>query len=424
LTSFPSCILPEQGKYGGKSPWRPGRAVTVGRYPQDMVGLRPSRRARCALFDLMVGGIVGAMVLLTLTNVGRAPYLTLIGAGMALAVLLRRRYPLSVMAVVSALALIQVIVYPPRYDPMPFDLAVLIAMYSVVKYTGHLWHAYLAAAVVAIGIAIEVARHASQGWYYAVPLYTAICAAVWLSGYTVRTRRLYVATLEERAATLERERENLARIAVADERAVIARELHDVVAHSLAVMIVQADGASYALDGDPEQARIAIKQVAATGRNALEDMRRLVGVLRGTASGSEAAADDRRRVGLDQVESLVDGARSAGLAVTVKAVGERPEAVPQAAQLTVYRLVQEALTNVLRHAGPAAVVELVIGYRPEAITLQVTDDGAGQLTGEPMRAGGHGLVGMRERVAVHGGSFEAGTRLGGGWQVAAEVPWA
>jgi signal transduction histidine kinase len=389
-----------------------------------MVTVRPTRRLRSALFDLMVGGVIGLLSLLVSTSRGRVAALILIGLGMAAAVVLRRWFPLSVMAVVSALALLQVILYPQGFDPMPFDAAVLIAMYSVVKYAKPLWHAYPAAFVVGIGITIETVRHGNRYWYFYAMVFVAVCGAAWLTGYTVRTRRLYVSSLEERAVTLERERENLARIAVADERAVIARELHDVVAHSLAVMIVQADGASYALDGDPEQARIAIKQVATTGRDALEDMRRLVGVLRGTAAGADDDTGDRRRVNLDQLETLVAGARSAGLAVIVNSVGERPGAIPQAVELTVYRLVQEALTNVLRHAGPAATVELVIGYRPRAVTVQVTDDGAGRLATEPVRPGGHGLVGMRERVAVHGGSFEAGTRLGGGWQVAAEVPWA
>jgi signal transduction histidine kinase len=212
---------------------------------------------------------------------------------------------------------------------------------------------------------------------------------------------------------------------VAQERATIARELHDVVAHSMAVMIVQADGASYALDRDPEQARVAIKQVAATGRDALEDMRRLVGVLRGGTDDEEAP--DRRRVGLDQLAALTDRARSAGLALSVTEDGDR-EPLPPALELTVFRVVQEALTNALRHAGPGARVALVLRYRPGLVRVEVTDDGAGALVGVApsgvrSSGSGHGLVGMRERVAVHGGSFTAGPRLGGGWELTAEVPW-
>jgi signal transduction histidine kinase len=247
--------------------------------------------------------------------------------------------------------------------------------------------------------------------------------------YTMRNRRLYVATLEERAATLERERDHLARIAAADERAAIARELHDVVAHSLSVMIVQADGGTYAFDRDPEQARRALSTVAETGRDALEDMRRLVAVLRSdsTSTGSSPEPeDDRRRITLDQLDALAERARSAGLAVRLASNGVRPS-LPAAVELTVYRIVQEALTNVLRHAGPGAAVELCLSYGPSEVSLSVVDDGGGLAGLVPVGAllpstAGHGLVGMRERISVHGGHFEAGPRPDGGWRVTATVP--
>jgi signal transduction histidine kinase len=243
-----------------------------------------------------------------------------------------------------------------------------------------------------------------------------------MGGLTVRTRRLYVAGLEERAATAERERDHLARIAVADERAAIARDLHDVVAHSLAVMIVQADGAGYALDAEPDQAQAAMKQVADTGRDALEDMRRLVGVLRGTGDGP-AVDDGHRRVTLDQLGALVERARSAGLPIDLEVSGVRPP-LPPGMELTVYRLVQEALTNVLRHAGSGARGRLTVRYSATSLEVEMVDDGGGILAGQPERPGGHGLVGMRERVAVHGGAFEAGPVLGGGWRVRAAIPLA
>jgi signal transduction histidine kinase len=386
------------------------------------------RRRRSALFDLMVAGLVALLVL-----PGRLGGIGLIGLGMAAALLPRRRYPLAVMAVVSSLGLLQVLLFPPSADPRPFDVAVLIAMYSAVKYGRRLWHGLLAAVPVVIGAVIEVARHLPtttaaggqwRSWGESLFFVLGLCAAVWLTAYTLRTRRLYVLGLEERAATAEREREHLATIAVAEERATIARELHDVVAHSMAVMIVQADGASYTLDQDPEQARIAIKQVAATGRDALEDMRRLVGVLRGAGADEDAGAADRRRAGLDQLATLADRARSAGLTLTVSE-DERPPLLPAAVELTVFRILQEALTNVLRHAGPGARVALCLRYRPGAVGVEVTDDGGGRLATESVRVGGagHGLVGMRERVAVHGGTFAAGPKLGGGWSVTAEVPW-
>ena len=415
-------------------PFRAGpgnRAGSTG-YPRAMRG-RLDRRWRSALFDLMVAGFIAFLAMLPIErHLPSGP--GLIGLGMAAALLVRRRRPLAVMAAVSALALLQVLLFPASADPRPFDVGVLVAMYSVVKYGRHLWHGLLAAVPVVIGAVIEVARHAvtrpgvsaAQVWGEQLFFVLGVCAAVWLTAFTIRTRRLYVLGLEERAATAEREREHLATIAVAEERATIARELHDVVAHSMAVMIVQADGASYAVDQDPEQARVAIKQVAATGRDALEDMRRLVGVLRGADSDSDpdAGAADRRRAGLDQVVTLAERARSAGLTVTLSE-DERPPSLPAAVELTVFRILQEALTNVLRHAGPGARVALFLRYRPGVVGVEVTDDGGGRLATESVRASGagHGLVGMRERVAVHAGTFAAGPRLGGGWSVTAEVPW-
>jgi signal transduction histidine kinase len=265
-------------------------------------------------------------------------------------------------------------------------------------------------------------------------LYLGVCGGIWLMGYTIRTRRIYVATLEERAATLEREREHLARIAVADERAAIARELHDVVAHSLAVMIVQADGGRYAFDSDPAQAREALTTVADTGREALDDMRRLVGVLRGTGTGPEP---DRQWVTVEQLDTLVERARSAGLTVVVEADGVPPPLAP-AVELAVHRIVQEALTNVLRHAGRHAKVTLSMAYGPEELALSILDDGgdrlglpgeaaplevtAREVTARRAAGPGNGLVGMRERVAVHGGRFRAGPRLDGGWSVEVTIP--
>jgi signal transduction histidine kinase len=389
-----------------------------------MAAPRLGRQVRSLLFDLLVSLLVVALTLISYPRQNHLLPLRLIGLGMAVALLGRRRYPLVVTAVVSALALQQVLWYPPDNDPLPYDVAVLIAMYSTVKYSPRLWQALAAAVPVAIGIGIELARHGARNTVFVAAFYLALCGGTWLGGYTVRTRRLYVAGLEERAATAERERDHLARIAVVEERATIARELHDVVAHSLAVMIVQADGATYALDGEPEQARVAIKQVAATGRDALEDMRRLVSVLR------SPDATPRQRLTLDELVAR------AGIPVDVRITGDRPE-LPAAVELTVFRIVQEALTNVLRHAGSGASVRLSIGYRPGSVEVEMVDDGAGTVADERWlgaaptsyaaaavdRPDGHGLVGMRERVLVHEGTFEAGPVLGGGWRVRADIPF-
>jgi signal transduction histidine kinase len=383
------------------------------------------RRRRSALFDALVAtgvaGLTGLGIFMRETPSNRM----ILGYAMAVAILFRRRWPLSTMAAIGTFALLQVIAFPPANDPLPFDLAVLVAMYSTVKYGRAMVDACLAAAVVATGIVIEVARHYGPNWWALALFYAGVCGGVWLMAYTMRNRRLYVATLEERAATLERELDHLARIAAADERAAIARELHDVVAHSLSVMIVQADGGTYAFDRDPDLARRALSVVATTGRDALEDMRRLVAVLRSSSSQAQGLDEDRRRITLDRLDALVDGARSAGLAVRFTESGTRP-ALTAAVELTVYRLVQEALTNVLRHAGPGASVALRLEYGQDAVGLSIVDGGAlvpvgAVLSSEPDRPG-HGLVGMHERVSVHGGHFAAGPVAEGGWSVTATVP--
>lgn len=387
-------------------------------------------QVRAFLFDLLVAA--GILVLTATLGIfaRHTPHSTmLLGCVMSAAMLARRHWPLSVMAVVGTAALMQVILFPPKDDPLPYDLAVLIAMYAVVKYGRRMLDAYLTAAVVATGIVIEVVRHPGN-WFLALLWYIGVCGGIWLMAYTMRTRRLYVVGLEERAATLEREREHLARIAVADERAAIARELHDVVAHSLAVMIVQADGGRYAFDAEPEKARDVLATVAATGREALEDMRRMVGVLRGTGNEGESAGPvgpehDRRRVGLDQLDVLAERARSAGLSVTIAGDG-CPVPLPRTVDVTIYRVVQEALTNVLRHAGPGATATVTVNRTPDAVTLSIVDDGGGlgDMDAHTTVSGGHGLVGMRERIAVHGGAFHAGPRLDGGWTVTVSLPFS
>jgi signal transduction histidine kinase len=384
-------------------------------FPQAALG-----RARSVLFDLLVAaGVAGLTSLGFLTTVWPRASMAL-GYAMAVAVLFRRRWPLATMAAVSAVALLQVVLFTSMVEPLPYDVAVLVAMYSVVKYGKHMRDAYLAAAVVAIGTAIEVVRHPQQSpWPLLALWYVGVSGGVWLMGYSMRNRRIYVATLEEKAATLEREREHLARIAVADERATIARELHDVVAHSLSVMIVQADGGRYAFDSDPDQARQALRTVAETGREALADMRRLVEVLRGSQLEPEEA-DARVAVTLDRLDPLVERARSAGVAVEVSVTGERPP-LPPAVEVSLYRIVQEALTNVLRHAGSGAQVRLGLSYTPEAVSVSVVDDGGGSAATAQPRGSGHGLVGMRERLNVHNGELSAGP-VGDGWAVDATIP--
>jgi signal transduction histidine kinase len=361
-------------------------------------------------------------------------YDRIIGLSMAMAVVFRRRRPTAVMTVVSALALAQYLLAAQHPEPLAgdlagYDMAVLIAMVTVVSHTEQMWKAYASGGIVVVGNVLTFGGVASltsdEGRDSLIEglMFAGVCVAVWLTAYVLRTRRLYVAVLEERAATAERERAHLARLAAAEERAEIARELHDVVAHSLAVMIVQADGAGYVIETNQDRAREALRTIAGTGRDALEDMGRIVEVLRGTKE-SGAGDGDRRRVGLGHLEPLVERSRAAGLTVDLRIEGE-PKGLSAADELTLFRIAQEAMTNTLRHAGPEAQVAVTLEFGDGTAVLEILDDGAGKLAGSaPMLpgSGGNGLVGMRERVDVHGGRFTAGPRLGPGWQIKVELP--
>jgi signal transduction histidine kinase len=363
---------------------------------------------RARLFD--AGVTAGVLGLLYLERGLAPPPIAAIGAAVAVALLFRRAHAVPVAAVVYGLALVQLAVRPAV---RMFDVAVAIAMYAVVKYEPRPVWGILAGGGAAVGVVLAATaeQHNTGNFWTVFSVVGAMTAAVWVTAYSVRTRRLYIASLEERAATLERERDHLARLAAADERAAIARELHDVIAHSLSVMIVQADGAAYTLDPAAGEARQALDTIAATGRGALSDMRRVLSVLRGPAQ------PDRRRVGLADIAEL---AGASGLALRVE--GEAG-ALAAAEELTAYRIVQESITNTLRHAGPGASLTVCLERSAAVLTITATDDGAG---GRAVPGGteGHGLVGMRERVAMHGGAFAAGPLPGGGWRVRAEIPVA
>jgi signal transduction histidine kinase len=249
-----------------------------------------------------------------------------------------------------------------------------------------------------------------------VPL-TAVTVVAVVGGRNRRTRRSLLVALEERAVRAERERDAGARAAVAEERTRIAREVHDVVAHNISVMTALADGAGYAIDTAPDQARRAVAQVAATGREAIAEMHRLLGVLRADPGApAEAPAP-----GLAQLDQLVEQVRAAGLAVTLSVSG-RPSPLPATAQLAVHRLVQEALTNTLTHAQGARSARVALRWAADELVVEVVDDGRAARVRDPDRPPGHGLVGMRERFGTWGGSVETGPGDGGGWRVRAVLP--
>ena len=238
-------------------------------------------------------------------------------------------------------------------------------------------------------------------------------AGAWLLGAYLRTRRLYVAELQERAARAEQAREEQARAAVAAERARIARELHDAIAHGVTVMVVQAEAAEEMLGGAPERARKPLRQVQRAGREALVELRRLLGIMR----EEDAAAERAPQPGLANLEALVETVREAGLPVDLRVEG-RPATLPSGLELSAYRIVQEALTNSLKHSG-AERVTVAVTYGDSVLDLEVSDDGRGR---SPANGAGHGLAGMRERVALYGGELESGPQRGRGYRVRARLP--
>lgn len=247
----------------------------------------------------------------------------------------------------------------------------------------------------------------------------AVVVASWSLGVFRTVRSVYLAALEERARLAEAEREDRVRRAARDERARIAREMHDVVAHSLSVIVSQAQGGAYVAADQPERAARALDTIAETGREALADMRGLLGVLRADpdAPDTEAAPADPQP-SLADLPDLVARVRDAGLSVSLAETGA-PRRLGAATGLAAYRLVQESLTNTLKHAGPAARAEVRLEWTQEELVVEVTDDGDGPGADN---GGGQGLVGMRERVTVVGGVAEAGPRPGGGFAVAARFP--
>jgi signal transduction histidine kinase len=268
-------------------------------------------------------------------------------------------------------------------------------------------------------VAWEVWR-VQDATYVAFSLFMIFCifGFCWAVGEFVGARRQLNAELLERLKLLEVERDQQARIAVAEERSRIARELHDVVAHAVSVMVVQADGASYALQSDPQMAQMALTTISDTGRQALGELRRLLGLMR-TESDSET--DRVPQPDTASLPQLAEQVRTAGLPVSLTLRGDLTD-LPAGVGLSVYRIVQEALTNSLKHAGGSASADVFVTRTDDQVDVVVDDDGFGTPREISGMSGGNGLIGMRERAGVLGGSLEAGPRPGGGWRVHAVLP--
>ncbi|MGW2783160.1 sensor histidine kinase [Streptomyces populi] len=347
-----------------------------------------------------------------------------IAVALSAVVALRRRMPEKMLLLAVAAGLAQLVLDVPS---APEDFAMLVIIYTVAA-NGARWASRLAligglCAGTLSQLRWPTTETSGAGSVFIAIFQTVPFALAWVLGDSIRTRRAYLAQLEERAARLEKEREAQAKVAVAAERARIARELHDVVAHNVSVMVVQADGAAYVMDTAPDQAKKALETISGTGRQALAEMRRLLGVLR--TGEHQEVGEYVPQPDVEQLDDLIEQCRTSGLPVDFKVEGT-PRPLPSGVELTAYRIVQEALTNTRKHGGPNAGASVRLVYFDDGLGLLVEDDGKGaphELYEEGGADGqGHGLIGMRERVGMVGGTLDAGPRPGGGFRISALLP--
>jgi signal transduction histidine kinase len=375
---------------------------------------------------------VGLFVLCTGFFVPAHTGLTGLGfsAGLTLPLMFRRRAPIIVFSILALVALAQWAVTRPLFA----DAALLVALYTVAA-DAEWVQVFFATAVLEIGVAMATVQWAPVGGDFKSWVFlTGMVFAALFAGVVVRALRNQLEWLSERADRLEVERDQQASLAAAAERSRIAREMHDVVSHNIQVMVTLADAAAIAGPTDPERAREAMSDVSGTGRQALIDMRRMLGLLRegdlprpagvrqldGAGTGGHSL---QPQPGLDELPALVERVRSTGLNVSLERRGN-PFELSQAAELTLYRIVQEALTNALKHAASPQSVQVALQFDDPEVSVQVTDDGrlAGNDAPEEFGGeGGHGVSGMAERAAAFGGTLTAGPHGGGGWRVEATL---
>jgi signal transduction histidine kinase len=324
----------------------------------------------------------------------------------------RRRRPLVLLGALVA-ATLSNFWLPDAGEGEAIGILVLVALYSAGAYTEG--REEIAAIALSVALWILITAGDPDGIYLGGLVFFGIVVwAPFVVGRLIRARRQRETLLEDRAVLLESEREERARAAVAEERARIARELHDIVAHAISVTVLQARGGRRLLREDPEEARRAFDTIERTGSQTLAEMRRLLGMLR---------ADDEQlalapQPSLSRLDALARELTNAGLPVEVRVDGD-PHELPASVDLSGYRIVQEALTNALKHAGPARAI-VSVRYGDGEVEIEVVDDGSAAGNGDGT---GHGLLGIRERVAVHGGAFEAGRRTIGGYAVRARLPY-
>jgi len=324
----------------------------------------------------------------------------------------RRRWPLPVLVLASipVLALLAL-----GYSSAVIGAALFLAAYTVAAHSDRRTTSLAVAYAVVVMVVVVMVAPTAMG-IGAVVTNAALFTGAFALGRSAHVRRENVVLLQERAQLAEQARAEEARHAVSDERLRIAQELHDVLGHSLGVIALQAGVGAHVIDVDPEEAKASLEAISRTSRSSLAEVRRILGALR-TDTG---VTGYHPPPGLDALDALAAELTEAGLPVRIHVQGV-PHQVPAALDLTGYRVVQEALTNVVRHAGPAQA-EVTVRYDDRQVTLQVDDDGCGT-TARASSSGGHGQLGMRERVAVWGGTLHTGPRPGGGYRVTATLPY-
>ena len=365
---------------------------------------------------LDVGLVLVLLVPVPVLVVATLPDHAVLSALQIVPLLWRRRRPAATFAAVAAASALQVLVLDEAtWGQVAFPLAVYAAARHGSRPTA--WVALAVGAVATVVATVDWLPWEAGAQAFTPYLLSigGITAVAWTLGLLGRIRSDYIDSLLLRGHQLEREVEQQAALAALEERSRIARELHDVVAHGLSTIVVQADGARYAAAKDPAVAAATLETVARTGREALTDMRRMLGLLRAEETGTAPLPT------LADLTALVEGARGAGTPVELEVEGDLAS-LPESASLTGFRVVQEALTNVRKHAGPGARAQVRVEVGPDFV-VRVRDDGRGAASSTPDDGAGLGLRGMRERVAVHEGEVTAGPVTGGGFAVCARIPW-
>jgi signal transduction histidine kinase len=370
------------------------------------------------VFDALFGtaftvlGLVGTLTThsTTIDYADANAFAVILALACSLPYFVRSRAPATVLTInVVALCVMAIIGFPSNVQSQ----MILVGIYTVGAHsTGR--GRVLGPLGVGIGLIVVASAGIPDATTANLFFSGAIYAGGFLFGSTVRNRRLYNAELEARNVALERERDEEAKRVLADERLRIAQELHDVVAHSMGVIAVQAGVGAHVIDTDPAEAKRSLEAISGTSRSTLAEIRRILGVLR-----DDGGATYQPAPGLADLDHLVGDFEVAGLPVAVSTSGDATP-LPPGVDLTAYRIVQEALTNALKHAGPAHAC-VAVEYRPGEVRLKISDDGRGVTA--TTSEGGHGLLGMRERVGVYGGTLRAGPTTGGGFSVVATLPY-